>query len=62
MHTSSDQKVFFPANPLKRYFLNEVEHQDAGSYVNFENVKYPYVQVMADTFVKKAYELVNAGF
>ena len=43
-------------------FLNEVEHQDAGSYVNFENVKYPYVQVMADTFVKKAYELVDAGF
>lgn len=44
------------------YFLNEVEHQDAGSYVNFKNIKYPYVQVMADTFVKKAYELVNAGF
>ena len=44
------------------YFLNEVEHQDAGSYVNFEAVKYPYVQVMADNFVKKAYELVNAGF
>ena len=51
-------KKFSPSN----YFLNEVEHQDAGSYVNFENVKYPYVQVMADTFVKKAYELVNAGF
>ena len=44
------------------YFLNEVEHQDAGSYVNFDVVKYPYVQVMADTFVKKAYELVHAGF
>ena len=27
MHTSSDQKVFFPANPLKRYFLNEVEEK-----------------------------------
>jgi hypothetical protein len=51
-------KAHSPSN----YFLNEVEHQDAGSYVNFENVKYPYVQVMADTFVKKAYELVNAGF
>jgi len=51
-------KEFSPSN----YFLNEVEHQDAGSYVNFENVKYPYVQVMADTFVKKAYELVHAGF
>ena len=44
------------------YFLNEVEHQDAGSYVNNENITYPYVQVMADTFVKKAYELVEAGF
>ena len=44
------------------YFLNEVEHQDAGSYVNNENIKYPYVQVMADTFVKKAHELINAGF
>lgn len=44
------------------YFLNEIEHQDAGSYVNFENVKYPYVQIMADNFVKKAQELVDAGF
>ena len=35
----------------KNYFLNEVEHQDAGSYVNFENVKYPYVQVMADVLL-----------
>ena len=31
-------------------------------YVNFENIKYPYVQVMADNFVKKAYELVGLGF
>lgn len=53
-----NNKEFHPSN----YFLNEVEHQDAGSYVNFENIKYPYVQVMADNFVKKAYELVNAGF
>jgi len=44
------------------YFLNEIEHQDAGSYVNFENITYPYVQVMADTFVKKARELVDFGF
>lgn len=53
-----ENKNHIPSN----YFLNEVEHQDAGSYVNFENIKYPYVQVMADNFVKKAYELVNAGF
>lgn len=44
------------------YFLNEIEHQDAGSYVNNENITYPYVPVMADTFVKKAYELIKAGF
>ena len=53
-----ENKAFNPSN----YFLNEVEHQDAGSYVNYENIKYPYVQVMADTFVKKAHELVDAGF
>tara|TARA_Y100000768_G_scaffold362657_1_gene321634 strand:+ start:541 stop:1587 length:1047 start_codon:yes stop_codon:yes gene_type:complete len=53
-----ENKKHLPVN----YFLNEVEHQDAGSYVNFENVKYPYVQVMADNFVKKAYELIEAGF
>uniref|UniRef100_A0A6C0L4T1 ATP-grasp domain-containing protein n=1 Tax=viral metagenome TaxID=1070528 RepID=A0A6C0L4T1_9ZZZZ len=44
------------------YFLNEIEHQDAGSYVNSDEIKYPYVQVMADAFVKKAHELVTAGF
>ena len=44
------------------YFLNEVEHQDAGSYVNNENITYPYVQVMADTFVKKAHELKSINF
>lgn len=44
------------------YFLNEIEHQDAGSYINFDNIKYPYVQVMADNFVKKAFELKEAGF
>ena len=46
----------------KNYFLNEIEHQDAGSYVNFDSINYPYVQVMADTYVKKAHELMNAGF
>ena len=46
----------------QNYYLNEVEHQDAGSYVTYENIKYPYVQVMADSFVKKALELVSLGF
>lgn len=27
MHTSSDQKVFFPANPLKRFFLDGLEEK-----------------------------------
>ena len=46
----------------KNYFLNEVEHQDAGSYVNFKSTTYPYVTVMADSFVKKAEELIKLGF
>lgn len=53
-----ENKKHIPSN----YFLNEIEHQDAGSYTNFEEIQYPYVQVMADAFVKKANELVNAGF
>lgn len=53
-----DNKKHIPTN----YFLNEVEHQDAGSYVNNPNIKYPYVQVMADAFVKKAHELKSLGF
>ena len=53
-----ENKKHIPEN----YFLNEIEHQDAGSYVNFDTIKYPYVQVMADTYVKKAHELINAGF
>ena len=53
-----DNKKHLPSN----YFVNEVEHQDAGSYVNNENIKYPYVQVMADTYVKKAEELLSLGF
>ena len=53
-----ENKKHIPQN----YFLNENEHQDAGSYVNFDTINYPYVQVMADTYVKKAHELINAGF
>ena len=53
-----NNKKYSPTN----YFLNEVEHQDAGSYVNNGNIKYPYVQVMADAFVKKAHELKGLGF
>lgn len=42
-----------------KYFVNEIEHQDAGTYKNFDVVKYPMVEVMADAFVKKAEELVK---
>ena len=46
----------------KKYFLNEIEHEDAGSYINYDAVDYPYVPVMADTFVKKAEELIDLDF
>ena len=48
-----------------KYYLNEIEHQDAGTFTNIpfhEEVKYPIVPILADTFVKKAYELQNIGF
>ena len=48
-----DNKRHTPIN----YFVNEIESEIAGSYTNFENVKYPYMEVMADTFVKKTKEL-----
>lgn len=40
-----------------KIYLNEIEHQDAGSLTENENVSYPYVEIMADTFVKKAREV-----
>ena len=48
-----DNKRHAPIN----YFVNEIESEIAGSYTNFENVKYPYMEVMADTLVKKTKEL-----
>ena len=39
------------------YYVNEIEHQDAGSLTDVPEIKYPYVEVMADTFVKKCNEL-----
>jgi len=46
-------KKFSPSN----YFVNEIESDIAGTYINFPNVKYPMLEVMADTYVKKAKEL-----
>lgn len=51
-------------NPLSsnQYYLNELEYQDAGTFTNFENINYPIVKILADTFVKKSYELKSIKF
>ena len=41
----------------KNYFVNEIESDIAGTYINFPNVKYPMLEVMADTYVKKVKEV-----
>jgi len=48
-----------------KYYLNEIEHQDAGTFTNIpfnENIKYPIVTILADTFIKKAHELKSINF
>jgi hypothetical protein len=45
-----------------KYYLNEIEHQDAGTFVNFEQIEYPIVTILADTFVKKANELKSIQY
>jgi hypothetical protein len=42
----------------KQLFVNEIEYQDAGTLTNL-GVTYPVVPVLADTFVKRARELLN---
>ena len=46
--------------------LSDREITNLGSIVetltNYSNIKYPYVPVMADAFVKKAQELIDLGF
>lgn len=47
------------------YYLNEIEHQDAGTFTNIpfnENIKYPITTILADSFVKKANELFIIHF
>ena len=39
------------------YYVNEIESDIAGTYINFKNVKYPILEVMAHTYVKKINEL-----
>ena len=41
----------------KNYFVNEIESDIAGLYINFPNVKYPALEILANTYVQKAYEL-----
>ena len=48
-----------------QYYLNEIEHQDAGTFTNIpfhNNIKYPIVTILADAFVKKAHELKSIQF
>lgn len=48
-----------PKSSLK-YYLNEIEEGGiAGTYLDFKNVEYPMVEVLADSFVKKAISLIN---
>jgi len=43
-----------------QYYVNEIEEGGiAGTYVDFKNVKYPTVEILADSFVKKAHELLD---
>ena len=49
-------------NKKKKYYLNEVENQCAHSYSDKSGITYPFMQVIADAFVKKAQELVKLGF
>jgi len=41
------------------YFVNEIESDIAGLYINFPNIKYPALEILANTYVQKAYELTN---
>tara|TARA_B100000902_G_scaffold398154_1_gene463981 strand:+ start:340 stop:1374 length:1035 start_codon:yes stop_codon:yes gene_type:complete len=41
----------------KNYFVNEIESDIAGLYINFPNIKYPALEVLANTYVQKAYDL-----
>ena len=51
-----DNKPF----PSYDYYLNEIEEGGlAGSYTDFKNITYPYVEVMADAYIKKARELLE---
>jgi len=39
------------------YFVNEIESDIAGLYINFKNINYPALEILANAYVQKAYEL-----
>ena len=41
------------------YFVNEIESDIAGLYINFPNIKYPALEVLAHTYIQKANELTK---
>ena len=49
----SGNKKYSPNN----FFVNEIESDIAGTYINFPNVKYPMLEVLADVYIKKIREL-----
>lgn len=40
-----------------KYFVNEIESDIAGLYINFPNITYPALEILANTYVQKAYQL-----
>jgi len=41
------------------YFVNEIESDIAGLYINFPNITYPALEILANSYVQKAYELTE---
>ena len=46
-------KTYGPTN----FFVNEIESDIAGTYINFPNVKYPMLHILADAYIKKIQEV-----
>ena len=44
---------------VNNYFVNEIESDIAGLYINFKNVKYPALDILANAYVQKAKELIK---
>ena len=46
-------KNFSPSN----YYVNEIESDIAGTYINYKNIKFPALEVLSDAYIKKIREL-----